>query len=363
MKRLTVISLISICCLLIAACGEDEPGSEPVEDCAQVETAAQDPDSGECDEFATPCEVPSDWNVVPGGCEQTDGYDGCADVVTYGIDPDTGDCDEFSNPCEVPDGWKKSYYGCPESGDDDSAGTQSDDGDEACVQVIAYGTDPDTGECQQFPTPCDVPDGWDISYEGCPDDDDNNDSNNDSNNDNNNDDTFACSEDADCVVTGCSSHICAAESMDSTCEWKDEYACYDDPYTSCICNDGTCGWDETSELNECLDDADEDDDANDDDGNGDDDDANDDEACIQVITPAEDPETGECEEFPTPCDVPDGWETVDECPVDNGGGDDEMCIQVITPAEDPDTGECEEFPTPCDVPDGWETVDECPEDI
>lgn len=34
----------------------------------------------------------------------------------------------------------------------------------------------------------------------------------------------------------------------------------------------------------------------------------------------------------------------------------EICIQVITPARNPETGEVVEFPTPCDVPDGWEPV-------
>ncbi len=29
-------------------------------------------------------------------------------------------------------------------------------------------------------------------------------------------------------------------------------------------------------------------------------------ACIQVITPARNPETGEVVEYPTPCDVPGG---------------------------------------------------------
>jgi len=31
-----------------------------------------------------------------------------------------------------------------------------------------------------------------------------------------------------------------------------------------------------------------------------------------------------------------------------------FCIQVITPAQNPTTGECKNFPTPCDVPAGWE---------
>ncbi|MFQ6049892.1 MAG: DUF5667 domain-containing protein [Candidatus Paceibacterales bacterium] len=37
-----------------------------------------------------------------------------------------------------------------------------------------------------------------------------------------------------------------------------------------------------------------------------------------------------------------------------------VCIQVITPAKNLKTGECKEFPTPCDVPAGWVKVDECP---
>ncbi|MBI2430972.1 MAG: hypothetical protein HYV39_03080 [Candidatus Levybacteria bacterium] len=37
--------------------------------------------------------------------------------------------------------------------------------------------------------------------------------------------------------------------------------------------------------------------------------------CIQVITPATNPETGKCENFATPCDVPEGWIRVDKCSV------------------------------------------------
>ena|SRR3989344_3750704 len=33
--------------------------------------------------------------------------------------------------------------------------------------------------------------------------------------------------------------------------------------------------------------------------------------------------------------------------------DGQICIQVITPARNPDTGEVREFPTPCDIPEGW----------
>jgi hypothetical protein len=36
-----------------------------------------------------------------------------------------------------------------------------------CIDVIAYGTNPETGECHQYPNPCSVPQGWIISYTGC----------------------------------------------------------------------------------------------------------------------------------------------------------------------------------------------------
>lgn len=33
-----------------------------------------------------------------------------------------------------------------------------------------------------------------------------------------------------------------------------------------------------------------------------------------------------------------------------------VCIQVITPARNPQTAEIKDFPTPCDVPEGWEKL-------
>lgn len=37
-----------------------------------------------------------------------------------------------------------------------------------------------------------------------------------------------------------------------------------------------------------------------------------------------------------------------------------ICIQVIAPAKNSTTSECKKFPTPCDVPIGWEKVESCP---
>lgn len=40
---------------------------------------------------------------------------------------------------------------------------------------------------------------------------------------------------------------------------------------------------------------------------------------------------------------------------DNGDG--KICIQVITKARNPTTGQVKTFPTPCDVPLGWQICD------
>lgn len=56
----------------------------------------------------------------------------------------------------------------------------------------------------------------------------------------------------ECYVGGCSSQLCGEEpGMMSTCEYREEYACYQ----SAICErqtDGKCGWTETEELMACL---------------------------------------------------------------------------------------------------------------
>lgn len=55
-----------------------------------------------------------------------------------------------------------------------------------------------------------------------------------------------------CYVGGCSSQVCSdTEGMATTCEWQEEYACYQ----KATCErqtDGQCGWSYTPELNSCL---------------------------------------------------------------------------------------------------------------
>jgi hypothetical protein len=56
----------------------------------------------------------------------------------------------------------------------------------------------------------------------------------------------------ECFVSGCSGTICTDDpDVASTCEWREEYACY----RSATCArqaDAMCGWTDTAELRECL---------------------------------------------------------------------------------------------------------------
>jgi len=58
-----------------------------------------------------------------------------------------------------------------------------------------------------------------------------------------------------CYVTGCSGQVCSARrNVATTCEWKEEYTCY----ASATCErqrNGRCGWTQTEELQQCIEDA------------------------------------------------------------------------------------------------------------
>jgi len=61
-----------------------------------------------------------------------------------------------------------------------------------------------------------------------------------------------CVKDSDCAKAGCSGQLCVkaseAKTIVTTCEWKDEYACYQSG--KCGCVEGKCDWNE--EVNTCL---------------------------------------------------------------------------------------------------------------
>lgn len=56
---------------------------------------------------------------------------------------------------------------------------------------------------------------------------------------------------AACVRSGCSGQICADQAMFSTCEWRPEYACYQQATCERGAN-GQCGFRQTPELAACL---------------------------------------------------------------------------------------------------------------
>lgn len=58
--------------------------------------------------------------------------------------------------------------------------------------------------------------------------------------------------DQSCYVGGCSGQVCSdQEGVISTCEWREEYACYSDAKCE-VQADGNCGWTQTAELSACL---------------------------------------------------------------------------------------------------------------
>ncbi len=77
--------------------------------------------------------------------------------------------------------------------------------------------------------------------------------------------------------------------------------------------------------------------------------------CIQVITPAMNPETKECKEFSTPCDVPKGWKKVGNC----GSSEDSQVgflDRDVVNAIDPATGKCWAFKNSFEAPSGWKIL-------
>jgi len=59
------------------------------------------------------------------------------------------------------------------------------------------------------------------------------------------------SDSAACQRTGCSGQVCADRSVITTCEWREEYSCYQT--AACARQpDGQCGWTQTAELALCL---------------------------------------------------------------------------------------------------------------
>jgi len=168
---------------------------------------------------------------------------------------------------------------------------------DGCAQVIAYAKHPVTGECCQYGNPCVTPKGWDVFLS-----------------------MDACENAGGCMAgeekpagDGCNTCTCDANGKWACTDMACGAQCQpgdtkeaDDGCNTCICmNDGQ--WACTKKL--CIPEcpppkAFE--------GN-----------CAQVIATAINPQTGQCCEYPTPCNIPDGWDAVidpAQCSSKDSGG-------------------------------------------
>jgi len=62
-----------------------------------------------------------------------------------------------------------------------------------------------------------------------------------------------CVTDANCVRSGCSGTVCQSEDREpimTTCEWREEYSCFQE--IRCGCTNGFCGWPDDGTLDACI---------------------------------------------------------------------------------------------------------------
>ncbi|MBI5037771.1 MAG: eight-cysteine-cluster domain-containing protein [Candidatus Kerfeldbacteria bacterium] len=63
-----------------------------------------------------------------------------------------------------------------------------------------------------------------------------------------------CYTDTDCIVGGCSGTVCAARSeadnLVTTCEYRNEYACF--AKDNCLCIQNRCNWQGSQQFRNCV---------------------------------------------------------------------------------------------------------------
>lgn len=96
MNKLVRTGLLGLCALLLASCSDDA-GSEDVE-CAQVIVFAR-ANSGECQSFPTPCDVPEGFVQCCGGL-----FGGCVGggEATACVDDPSDSCSRTSGGTDCP---------------------------------------------------------------------------------------------------------------------------------------------------------------------------------------------------------------------------------------------------------------------
>jgi len=64
---------------------------------------------------------------------------------------------------------------------------------------------------------------------------------------------YKCSFDSDCKKGGCSQTVCEGKDEPATfttCEWKEEYECYQQAQCGCVSE--KCQWKDSETLDECI---------------------------------------------------------------------------------------------------------------
>ncbi len=280
MRTLAKIWIATCCCvaLALAGCGDPGDGGSSGSDgsdggfdltsCQRGETKQVDCNTCFCDEDAT-------WTCTEIACGDAGGADdaGSSDADTSGQcqpgDEKQVDCN--SCYCDQNGLWACTAMACLDAGPGDAGDAgECQDGDEkqvdcntcycsqgswACTEIACGdagpGDDYDPCEDKACGAGCTV----------CPPDDPNcvetdvvkfcQSDGSCSSNQPSCEDKPECQQDSDCVVSGCSGQVCAAEPQATTCEWREEYACYQE-YGDCGCNEGSCGWAQTDDLVQCL---------------------------------------------------------------------------------------------------------------
>ncbi|OQW91459.1 MAG: hypothetical protein BWK78_04560, partial [Thiotrichaceae bacterium IS1] len=216
----------------------------------------------------------------------------CIEVIAYGKNPETSKWEVFPTPCDVPEGWEITTTKPPELVEDNNTGpdTESVDGDKVCQQVITYAQHPTSKNWYIFPTPCDVPKEWTNTQPENP----------------------------------CAGVVIYGQSP-TTNHW----------YTFVNACDLPQSWKSTLSKPATDDNT-----------------SNEGMNCLSIVTYAQSERTGNWYAFPNSCDIPTGWKTSSEKPAEVVTPEN-VCLPVIVYAQNPETKNWYAFSSSCDVPAGW----------
>ncbi len=202
-----------------ATCGCEDTCPEAIQPppyvrCAGIVSWAKSA-SGECCQYPSPC-------MVPPNMDRFDTEEACEDPTT-----DENACSLYGRQC--PEG-SQCALECPDGSNDPNCNMGINPSG-TCVQSDVC-TDGETKNADDSCNTCQCNGGqWSCTEMAC---------------------ATECTTDSDCITTGCSGQVCAPQAVITTCQYDPEYACYNSPTTSCGCNNGSCGWDQTDALDSCI---------------------------------------------------------------------------------------------------------------